>query len=149
MSFLSKAVSGFFFILSLTQSIAYARVEQDPMAFIKNRPYTQVVKDMVLVRCIAQVSEPDSAYSLDAARSANALREWVPFDIENGNKKVNTLIKQFNNQTNKFHNESEQIVKGVTLNCLRLYHSPELDELAKEVLVKNPDHTWNQDYPDE
>lgn len=149
MNFLSKAVNGFFFIVLLSHSIAYARLEQDPMAFIKNRPYTQVVKDMVLVRCIAQVSEPGSAYSLDAARSANALREWVPFDIENGNKKVNTLIKQFNSQPNTFHNESEHTVKGVTLNCLRLYHSPELDKLAKEVLVKNPDHTWNQDYPGE
>lgn len=96
MNFLSKAVNGFFFIVLLSHSIAYARLEQDSMAFIKNRPYTQVVKDMVLVRCIAQVSEPGSAYSLDAARSANALREWVPFDIESGNKKVNTLIKQFN-----------------------------------------------------
>ncbi|WP_333871893.1 T6SS amidase immunity protein Tai4 family protein [Kosakonia cowanii] len=128
---------------------AFANVADDPMAFIKERPYTQVVKDMVLARCIAQVAEPNSAYSLDAARSANALREWVPFDIENGNEKVNVLIKKYKNRRNEFHNESTKSVKGVTLNCLRLYHSPELDKLAKEVLVKNPEHTRNQDYPNE
>ncbi|MGP3591617.1 T6SS amidase immunity protein Tai4 family protein [Vagococcus sp. WN89Y] len=127
----------------------FANTTPDPMAFIKDKPYTQVVKDMVLARCIAQVSEPNSAFSLDAARSANALREWVPFDIENGNDKVNALIKNFKNMPNQFHTESKQSVKGVTLNCLRLYHSPELDKLATEVLVENPDHTWHQDNPNQ
>lgn len=147
-SFLSKTISKLFLFLLLAHSSAFAKSEPDPMAFIKERPYTEVVKDMVLARCIAQAAEPDSAYSLDAARSSNALREWVPFDIENGNEKVNALIQQFSKTLNKFHNESTQSVKGATLNCLRLYHSPELDKLAKEVLVKNPQHSWNQDDTD-
>lgn len=121
----------------------------EPMAFIKDKPYTQVVKDMVLVRCIAQVAESDSAFSLDAASSANALREWVPFDIENGNEKVNALIQRFKDIPNQFHTESKQSVKDSTLNCLRLYHSPELDTLAKEVLVKDADHSWYQDHPNQ
>ncbi|MGY5956716.1 T6SS amidase immunity protein Tai4 family protein [Kosakonia sp. BK9b] len=130
-------------LLMCCSSLASAAT--DSMAFVKEMPYRQVVKDMVLARCIAQVSEPNSAYSLDAARSANALREWVPFDIENGNEKINALINKFKNIPNQFHTESAQNVKGVTLNCLRLYHSAELDTLAKDVLVKDPDHTWNQD----
>ncbi|ANI82617.1 T6SS amidase immunity protein Tai4 family protein [Kosakonia oryzae] len=133
--------------LLLVCSSVLAGQKEDPMAFIKNMPYTQVVKDMTLARCIAQVADPKSPYSLDAARSANAMREWMPFDIENGDAKINALINQFKGTTHQFHTESPQKVKGLTLNCLRLYHSPELDKLAKEVLLKNPQHTWQQDNP--
>jgi hypothetical protein len=37
----------------------------------------------------AQVADDKSQFSVDAARSSNALLEWVPFDIENGNDKIN------------------------------------------------------------
>jgi len=117
----------------------------DPVEFVKKMPYTQVVKDMVFARCISQVADENSQISLDAARTANALREWIPYDIENGDEKVNALISQFKDTINGFHSESAQSVKGVTLNCLRLYHSKELTALVPKVLSDNPNRTWLQD----
>ncbi|EKM5066154.1 T6SS amidase immunity protein Tai4 family protein [Cronobacter turicensis] len=137
-----------FLLLLFICTAGSANAIQDPVAFIKDKPYTQVVKDMVLARCIAQVSEPGSAFSRDAAHTANALRVWIPFDIENGDKKINALIKQFKDTVNPSHSEYDQKSTGLTLNCLRLYHSPELDKAARDVLFENPDHTWNQDNPD-
>ncbi|CAI1495199.1 Uncharacterised protein [Serratia quinivorans] len=120
---------------------------QDPVAFIKQMPYFQVVKELALTRCLAQVSESDKTFSLDAARTANAMREWMPFDIEAGDEKVNTLIDKFKSRVNAFHSETKNSSTGVTLNCLRLYHSPELDKLSREVIVGDPNHSWNQDNP--
>lgn len=117
----------------------------DPVAFVKNMSYKQIVKDIVLSRCVSQVAEDDNAFSLDAARSANALREWIPFDIEHGDEKINALIDSYKNALNGFHSESSQNIKGVTLNCLRLYHSDELDKLAPEVILGDSDSTWNQE----
>ncbi|MCL2894486.1 T6SS amidase immunity protein Tai4 family protein [Brenneria tiliae] len=117
----------------------------DPVDFIKKMPYHQVVKELALARCIAQVSAEDTLFSLDAARTANAMREWMPFDIENGDRKINALIDKFKSTYNPSHREVGQDTKGVTLNCLRLYHSPELDKLSREVIDGDPDHTWYQD----
>ena len=85
----------------------------DPVEFVKKMPYTQVVKDMVFARCISQVADENSQISLDAARTANALREWIPYDIENGDEKVNALISQFKDTINGFHSESAQSVKAL------------------------------------
>ncbi|CAI0745808.1 type VI secretion system amidase immunity protein Tai4 [Serratia entomophila] len=122
-----------------------AKEIQDPVAFIKQMPYYQVVKELALARCLAQVSESDKAFSLDAARTANAMREWMPFDIESGDEKINALIDKFKSRVNAFHSEAKNQSQGVTLNCLRLYHSPELDKLSRQVIAENPDRTWNQD----
>jgi hypothetical protein len=64
------------------------------------------------------------AFSLDAARTANAMREWMPFDIESGDEKINALIGKYKSRVNEFHSETKGKSQGVTLNCLRLYHSP-------------------------
>ncbi|CAI0758498.1 type VI secretion system amidase immunity protein Tai4 [Serratia entomophila] len=130
--------------LSISQQ-SLAREIQDPVAFIKQMPYYQVVKELALARCLAQVSESDKAFSLDAARTANAMREWMPFDIESGDEKINALIDKFKSRINAFHSEAKTKSQGVTLNCLRLYHSPELDKLSRQVIAGNPDRTWNQD----
>ena len=83
--------------------------------------------------------------SLDAARTANAMREWMPFDIESGDEKINALIGKYKSRVNEFHSETKGKSQGVTLNCLRLYHSPELDKLSRQLIAGNPDRTWNQD----
>ncbi|MDX5627152.1 MULTISPECIES: T6SS amidase immunity protein Tai4 family protein [unclassified Brenneria] len=119
----------------------------DPVDFIKKMPYHQVVKELALARCIALVSTEDTLFSLDAARTANAMREWMPFDIENADQKVNALIDKYKSIYNPSHRENGPDTKGVTLNCLRLYHSPDLDKLSREVIDGDPDHTWYQDNP--
>ncbi|MBJ6387395.1 hypothetical protein JJQ50_24230 [Enterobacter cloacae] len=117
--------------------------------FYHQQTYRQVLKDLVLARCLAQVADKGSKFSADAARSASAFIEWIPFDAENGTDKVNVLIGKYINQINGFHSERKPDIKGVTLNCLRLYHSDELNELAPQLIIGNPDRTWIQDNPQE
>ncbi|HDT4051601.1 TPA: hypothetical protein QHN36_004288 [Enterobacter bugandensis] len=115
--------------------------------FYHQQTYRQVLKDLVLARCLAQVADKGSKFSADAARSASAFIEWIPFDAENGTDKVDTLIGKYKNQINAFHSERKPDVKGVTLNCLRLYHSDELNKLVPQVIIGDPDRTWIQDNP--
>ncbi|HFV9243818.1 TPA: T6SS amidase immunity protein Tai4 family protein [Enterobacter bugandensis] len=117
--------------------------------FYHQQTYRQVLKDLVLARCLAQVADKGSKFSADAARSASAFIEWIPFDAENGTDKVNVIIGKYINQINGFHSERKPDVKGVTLNCLRLYHSDELNELAPQLIIGNPDRTWLRDNPQE
>ncbi len=126
---------------------AAANAGDDPVWFVKKMPYKQVLKDMVLTRCLSQVADDKSHFSLDAARSGNALLEWLPFDIENGNDKVNALIDKYKGFTNGFHSERKPAVQGVTLNCLRLYHSDELDKLTSQVIIGEPNRSWVEDNP--
>ncbi len=133
--------------LLLLTSSASVYATDDPVSFVKKMPYKQVVKDVVFSRCLAQVADDKSQFSLDAARSSSALLEWVPFDIENGNDKINALINKYKGATNAFHSERKPDVKGVTLNCLRLYHSDELNQLAPQLIIGNPDRTWIKDNP--
>ncbi|MGG7735907.1 T6SS amidase immunity protein Tai4 family protein [Klebsiella aerogenes] len=127
----------------LLASSASAYAGDDPVLL----PYKQVVKDVVLSRCLAQVADDKSQFSVDAARSSNALLEWVPFDIENGNDKINAIIAQYKSATNGFHSERQPAIQGVTLNCLRLYHSTELDKLTSQKIIGDPNKTWSQDNP--
>lgn len=115
--------------------------------FYQHQTYRQVLKDLVLARCLAQVADKGSLFSADAARSASAFIEWIPFDAENGTDKVDALIGKYKNQINGFHSERKPDVKGVTLNCLRLYHSDELNKLVPQLIIGNPDRTWIQDNP--
>lgn len=133
--------------LLLLTSTASVYATDDPMLFVKKLPYKQVVKDVVLSRCLAQVADDKSQFSLDSARSSNALLEWVPFDIENGNDKINALIDKYRRATNTFHSERKPTVQGVTLNCLRLYHSDELEQLVPQIIIGNPERSWIQDNP--
>ncbi|NDO81895.1 hypothetical protein CJP72_14300 [Citrobacter sp. NCU1] len=115
--------------------------------FYHQQTYRQVIKDFVLARCFAQVADKQSRFSSDAARSANALLEWVPFDVENGNDKINALIDKYKDVTNAFHSEKKPAAQGVTLNCLRLYHSDDLDKLTSQVIISDQNKTWSQDNP--
>lgn len=76
----------------LLASSASAYAGDDPVLFVKQLPYKQVVKDVVLSRCLAQVADDKSQFSVDAARSSNALLEWVPFDIETVMTKLTPLL---------------------------------------------------------
>ena len=132
-------------LLLINSTLAYA--VDDPVLFIKKLPYKQVVKEIVLSRCLAQVADENSLFSVDAAHSSNALLEWVPFDIDNGNEKINALIDKYKNITNAFHSSVKPKIQGVTLNCLRLYHSEELNKLSTQVIIGDPNRTWEQDNP--
>lgn len=117
----------------------------DPVAFVKKMPYKQVVKDAVLARCIAKVADDNTLFSSDAAHVGAALLVWVPFNFDDGNEKINSIISKYKDTVNASHSERKPITKGVTLNCLRLYHSDELDKLVPQLINGNPEHTWLQD----
>jgi len=134
----------FFFLAFMTFYVCAGNNHPD---FYHQQTYRQVLKDLVLARCLAQVADKGSQFSADAARSASAFIEWIPFDAENGTDKVNALIGKYKNQINGFHSERKPDVKGVTLNCLRLYHSDELNKLVPQVIIGDPDRTWIQDNP--
>ncbi|NCI16421.1 hypothetical protein EHJ07_07925 [Cronobacter muytjensii] len=138
-----------FSLLLFICTSALANSAQESAAFFKVLPYKQVFKDMVLARCLAQVSTDDSAFSTDAGFSAYALMQWIPLDIDTGNEKVNALILKYRDQQNGFSPEAlaGRSIKGVTLNCLRLYHSPALEQLSKDVLIGDASQSWMQDNP--
>lgn len=138
-----KLIPGFLLLLISTS----VNAAEDPTRYIKEMPYRQLVKDAVLARCIAKVSEPNSQFSIDAARSGNSLLTWVPFNIESGNEKINSIINKYKVVVNGFHSERKPEIKGVTLNCLKLYHSDELNELVPQLIDGNPERTWYQDNP--
>lgn len=133
-----------FFLAFITSYVCAGNNNPD---FYHQQTYRQVLKDLVLARCLAQVADKGSLFSADAARSASAFIEWIPFDAENGTDKVDALIGKYKNQINGFHSERKPDVKGVTLNCLRLYHSDELNKLVPQLIIGNPDRTWIQDNP--
>lgn len=136
-----------YFCLFLACMTFYVCAGNNYPDFYQQQTYRQVLKDLVLARCLAQVADKDSQFSADAARSASAFIEWIPFDAENGTDKVDALIGKYKNQINGFHSERKPDVKGVTLNCLRLYHSDELNKLVPQVIIGDPDRTWIQDNP--
>lgn len=133
-----------FFLASITSTTCYSYNNPD---FYHQQTYRQVIKDFVLARCLAQVADKQSQFSSDAARSASALLEWVTFDVENGPDKVTAIIEKYKNEINSFHSERKPTVQGVTLNCLRLYHSDELEQLVPQIIIGNPDRSWIQDNP--
>ncbi|EMH4164405.1 hypothetical protein RJ498_003722 [Pluralibacter gergoviae] len=135
-----------FGVILFTISLSVSAVV-DPVAFIKKMPYRQVVKEAVLARCIAQVSDSNSYISDDAAHIGVALLEWIPFNLDNGNEKINAIIKKYKGTVNASHSERKPVTKGVTLNCLRLYHSDELDKLVPQLIDGDPNRTWYQDNP--
>ena len=133
-----------FFLVFMTSYVCAGNNYPD---FYHQQTYRQVLKDLVLARCLAQVADKGSQFSADAARSASAFIEWIPFDAENGTDKVDALIGKYKNQINVFHSERKPDVKGVTLNCLRLYHSDELNKQVPQVILGDPERTWIQDNP--
>ncbi|EMM0381649.1 hypothetical protein RI820_001541 [Pluralibacter gergoviae] len=140
---MSKLILGLtIFIVSFSVNAAV-----DPVAFVKKMPYRQVVKDAVLARCIAKVSDDNTLFSSDAAQIGVALLEWIPFNLDNCNEKINAIINKYKDTVNASHSERKPITQGVTLNCLRLYHGDELDRLVPQLIDGNPERTWYQDNP--
>ncbi|HDR2845640.1 T6SS amidase immunity protein Tai4 family protein [Enterobacter sichuanensis] len=139
---IKKTLCLFLFLTSCTSYSANTYPQ-----FFHQQTYRQVMKDYVLARCLAEVADEDAQFSADAGLSASALLEWMPFDVENGMEKIEAVIKKYKDEKNSFHSERSQKIKGVTLNCLRLYHSDELNKLVPQVIIGDPERTWIQDNP--
>jgi hypothetical protein len=101
-----------------------------------NRTFIQNYKDMVLASCIASAYHDDKIASMDAGSSASALREWTYYNMD---KSIDAEIRIIDSylSRNYFNPLAEAEIKGIKfdfLKCLDLYHSKELDRLAKRVI---------------
>ncbi|MFJ3466487.1 type VI secretion system amidase immunity protein Tai4 [Pseudomonas sp. NPDC090201] len=112
------------------------------------RTYAQNYKDMVLAICIANAYKDDKNAAVDAGSSVGALRDWALYDLEQAPDEIRALVGSY--LARVYHNplvESE--VKGVRfdfLKCLDLYHSAELDQQVKQLVI-HPERTYRQNNP--
>ncbi|MCQ2993034.1 type VI secretion system amidase immunity protein Tai4 [Pseudomonas syringae] len=136
-----------FLSFMLTASLAFATDRpSSPQSIEQN--YGQNYKDMVLATCVANAYKGDKNAATDAGSSVSALRDWTYYDLEKSPDEVNALVNSYLDRNYK-NPLVEAEVKGVRfdfLKCLDLYHSKELDVLAKKVVI-NPGHTYRQDNP--
>lgn len=136
-----------FLAFMLTASLSFATDRPTSPQSIE-QSYGQNYKDMVLATCVANAYKGDKNAATDAGSSVSALRDWTYYDLEKSPDEVKALINSYLDR-NYQNPLVEAEVKGVRfdlLKCLDLYHSKELDSLAKEVVI-NPGHTYKQDNP--
>lgn len=113
------------------------------------RTHVQNYKDMVLAECVATAYRRDPEVAKDAGSSATALRDWTLYDWErHPYQQVRELVDAY--LARDYANPLvEAEIKGVRfdlLKCLDLYHSRELSEHVKRVVIK-PRRTYRQEHP--
>lgn len=131
-------------LLTTTLAQANEKTINSPQA--ENRNYLQNYKDMVLAERVATAYKNDPSAAKDAGSSVSALRDWSYYDFEQSIDASNQLIARY--LARDYRNPlTEAEIKNVQfdfLKCLDLYHSDELDSLAKKVVI-NPNRSYRQD----
>lgn len=110
-----------------------------------NRTFIENYKDMVLAHCVAKAYKDDENAARDAGSSESALFEWTYFDLEKSPKAVIKIVNTYLSR-NYFNPLAEAEVKGIKfdfLKCLDLYHSKELDALARKMISHPQDKVKN------
>ncbi len=97
----------------------------------------------MLAHCIANAYQEGEIASMDAGSSVTALREWIYYDM---NESIIAEIQMVDSYLSRnYLNPSAEIqirdIKFDFLKCLDLYHSKELDTLAKRV-IEHPQETF-------
>lgn len=106
-----------------------------------NRTFIQNYKDMVLGNCLAQ-AYGDIA-SMDAGSSVSALIEWTYYNMDKSIDEEIRIIDSYLSR-NYLNLLAEAEIKGIKfdfLKCLDLYHSKDLDKLAKK-MIEHPQNTF-------
>jgi hypothetical protein len=131
----------------LTASAAFA-TDRPSSPQSMGQSYGQNYKDMVLATCVASAYQDDKNAASDAGSSVSALRDWTNYDLEKSPDEVKALVNNYlkRNYTNPLADAEVKGVRFDFLKCLDLYHSKELDALAKKVVI-SPGHTYKQDNP--
>ena len=101
-----------------------------------NRTFIQNYKDMVLAHCVAKAYHRDRNAAIDAGSSVSALQDWLDYYMD---KSIDEEVRLINSYLSRdyFNPLAESEVKGLKfdfLKCLDLYHSKELDKLARKVV---------------
>ena len=124
-------------VLALLSSTCLAKSESSPSPQAATRTHAQNYKDMVLAACVAHAYRDDKGASIDAGSSMSALRDWTAYDMDQGPDAIRSLVDGYlsRDYTNPLV-ESE--IKGIRfdfLKCLDLYHGPELDAQARQLVI--------------
>ncbi|MCX8748195.1 type VI secretion system amidase immunity protein Tai4 [Snodgrassella sp. B3088] len=101
-----------------------------------NRTFIENYKDMVFASCVTKAYKGNKDVAKDTGSSVSALKDWIDYDIDKSIDKEIILIDSYLSR-NYFNPVAEQEVKGIKfdfLKCLDLYHSKELDKLARKVI---------------
>ncbi|PIT16446.1 hypothetical protein BGI32_04580 [Snodgrassella alvi] len=105
------------------------------------RTFIQNYKDMVLGNCLAK-AYGDIA-SMDAGSSVSALIEWTYYNMDKSIDEEIRIIDSYLSR-NYLNPLVEAEIKGIKfdfLKCLDLYHSKDLDKLAKK-MIEHPQDTF-------
>ncbi|PIT52155.1 hypothetical protein BHC44_07880 [Snodgrassella alvi] len=108
-----------------------------------SRTFIQNYKDMVLGNCLAKAYLNGEIASMDSGSSVSGLEEWTYYDLEESPQAVQHLIEMYLSR-NYLNPLAESEMKGVKfdfLKCLDLYHSKDLDKLAKR-MIEHPQDTF-------
>ncbi|QUP55564.1 hypothetical protein GO998_17360 (plasmid) [Ralstonia syzygii] len=112
------------------------------------RTYAQNDKDMVLATCIANAYRNDKDATADAGSRVSALRDGTVHDMEKSPDAVRSLVDRYlaRNYANPLAEAEVKRRCFDRLKCLDLYHSRELEALARQLVI-HPGHTYRQDNP--
>ncbi|WP_436128265.1 type VI secretion system amidase immunity protein Tai4 [Acidovorax sp. LjRoot117] len=135
-------------VLAIGASALQAKESPPASPQAGGRTYAQNYRDMVLATCIATAYGNDKGVAADAGSSVSALRDWSYYDLEKSPDVVKSLVDSY--LARNYRNPvAESEIKGVRfdlLKCFDLYHSKELDEQIKRLVI-NPKRTYRQDNP--
>lgn len=144
-----RLMSSLLLPLSFLVSVSHAQEEAITSPQAGSRTYAQNYKDMVLAECVATAYRNESGVAMDTGSSASALRDWTYYDWEkNPYSQVTRLVGKYlaRDYRNPLAESEIKDIRFDFLKCLDLYHSRELDALAKRVVI-HPRHTYRQDNP--
>lgn len=112
---------------------------------VASRTYFQNYKDLALAACIAQAYSGESKAAADAGATASGLDStWTSYDVENGSDEIYKLVNQYLKR--QYNSVQGPEIKLDLMKCLDLYHSKELEILAKRVVL-NPARSYRKDHP--
>jgi len=101
-----------------------------------NRNFLKNYKDMVFATCIAKAYKSDQHAAMDAGSSAR-VNSYLSRDYFNPLAETQIVLVNSYLSRDYFNPLAETEVKGLKfdfLKCLDLYHSKELDRLARDVI---------------
>lgn len=121
------------------------------------RSYKQSFKDEVLAFCISSAYYQVDEVKEDALYSAAALHSWSRYEYDEVVDKISPLVSEYlakpyrhevvdETELGADAKQPEELQTQLSLlKCLDLYHSPELEKLAKEHVI-DPERSYAEDH---
>lgn len=117
------------------------------------RSYKQSFKDEVLAFCISSAYQDHAEVKEDALYTAAAIHSWSRYELNELVERVPPLVTAYlDKQYRQLNQEAEEELQQPQtqaqlklLKCMDLYHSPELEELAKSYVI-DPERSYAEDH---